>query len=368
MEENKVIDNNIDANELDTANTNQPEKDSASLGKKLLTIARNIIIVVCALVIIVVIGAKWYFQKPVADYNKASTKAFVIPGLNSGFVPQGIDYDARSEEFFVTGYFDEKPCQIYRVDMNGENVGKVTLHNADGSDFVCHAGGIAVHDDYVFVAGGFDNCLYVFEYADIMSAPYDSDVDCVGIFDLNRDSDYLTVACLSAEEDGIYIAEFYREENYPTADSHHITTGAGDENTALCLKFEYSDDEDSKFGVNSNPVAAFSLPGLVQGIDVHEGNVYLSTSYAVARSEIYKYDMKMAVTDKTITALECEVPLYELDSASLIASKEISPMAEEIIINDGKMYTMCESASNKYVFGKLTGGEYCYATDINFFN
>ena len=39
-------------------------------------------------------------------------------------------------------------------------------------------------------------------------------------------------------------------------------------------------------------------------------------------------------------------------------------MAEEIIFVDGKMLIMCESASAKYVFGKFTGGRWCYATDV----
>ena len=39
-------------------------------------------------------------------------------------------------------------------------------------------------------------------------------------------------------------------------------------------------------------------------------------------------------------------------------------MSEEIVIVDGKLYTMCESATNKYIFGKFTSAKYCYATDI----
>ena len=34
-------------------------------------------------------------------------------------------------------------------------------------------------------------------------------------------------------------------------------------------------------------------------------------------------------------------------------------------VNDGKLYTMCESATNKYIFGKFTSAKYCYATDLS---
>ena len=33
--------------------------------------------------------------------------------------------------------------------------------------------------------------------------------------------------------------------------------------------------------------------------------------------------------------------------------------------HDGKLLTMCESATRKYYFGLLTGGQWCYATDLS---
>ena len=56
-----------------------------------------------------------------------------------------------------------------------------------------------------------------------------------------------------------------------------------------------------------------------------------------------------------------------LDSSVLKTDLKIAPMSEEIEIVDGKLYVMCESASNKYIFGKFTGGKWCYATDLDFF-
>ena len=36
-----------------------------------------------------------------------------------------------------------------------------------------------------------------------------------------------------------------------------------------------------------------------------------------------------------------------------------------VFTRDGKLVTMCESASHKYWFGLLTGGQFCYMTDLN---
>lgn len=51
-----------------------------------------------------------------------------------------------------------------------------------------------------------------------------------------------------------------------------------------------------------------------------------------------------------------EVPIYYLDKSNLVNTVTVPPMSEEIVYKDGKIYIMCESASNKYIFGKLTSG------------
>ena len=65
--------------------------------------------------------------------------------------------------------------------------------------------------------------------------------------------------------------------------------------------------------------------------------------------------------------LGMELPLYALDSGALLEDGVIAPMSEEIVIVDGKLYTMCESASDKYIFGKFTSAKWCYATDVEEF-
>ena len=66
-----------------------------------------------------------------------------------------------------------------------------------------------------------------------------------------------------------------------------------------------------------------------------------------------------------VTVSGISIPLYELDSASLIKDYKFAPMSEEIVFVDGKLYTMCESASDKYIFGNLTNAKWCYYTDLN---
>lgn len=93
----------------------------------------------------------------------------------------------------------------------------------------------------------------------------------------------------------------------------------------------------------------------------------MSSSWGTAQSHIYQYDESLLQLQGNILLLGTELPLYALDRAALRRDGVIAPMSEEIAIVDGKLYTMCESASNKYIFGKFTSAKWCYATDVETF-
>lgn len=93
------------------------------------------------------------------------------------------------------------------------------------------------------------------------------------------------------------------------------------------------------------------------------GNMYLSTSYGPAFSHISRYTGTKE--EGSVTVLGQTVPRYVLDSSTQTAEFKLAPMAEEILVVDGKLYTMCEAATDKYIFGKFTSAKYCYATDIS---
>lgn len=318
-----------------------------------------------ALVSLVLIGAIGYFRLSVASYYSASEKAFVIPDLSDDFVPQGMHYDKASDSFFITGYSnvgEASPVYIVSRQNSGENYKTVRLAKEDGSDFKGHAGGIAISGKYVYIAGGDDRCLYVFSYDEICNANDGEKVICKGEFSTRySDSDYVDVSCVSVVGNRIIIGEFYREVSYPTLDSHKLETKGGDYNQAIAVAFELSAEDE--FGIAPTPVCAYSMPDQVQGIYFTDEKIYLSTSYGVAFSHILEYDVSR-VNESKIKVLGAETTLYELDSSSLSYDYKIAPMSEEIEIVDGRLYVMCESASNKYIFGKFTGGKWCYSTEL----
>ena len=331
---------------------------------------RAIIIIVCifAFLGLILLGAIGYFRLSVADYYNASQKAFTIPDLDDGFVPQGFHYNEATNTFIISGYMnDHSPSPLYVVDASsGKTIKEVSLCGKSGKDFTGHAGGVAIFGDYVYVAGGDDRCLYVFSFGELMTAEDDGSINCIGQFSTDKsENDYLDVSFVTVHDGSIYVGEFYREKNYPTLPSHKITTSNGDYNQALMLKFDLNATFTDTFAISPTPSATISITDQVQGMAISNGKIYLSTSYGLAFSHILEYDLSSVNNEGTITALgTADIPLLSLDKGNLKKDYKIAPMSEEIVFVDGYLYTMCESASNKYIFGKLTGGKWCYKTDL----
>lgn len=332
-----------------------------------LRIALTVLCGLLALILLALLGGRLYFRLPVADYYRASEKGFRIPGLSDGFVPQGLDYDDRTDLFWVTGYMDDDSASpIYLVRRETGALEKtVYLACEDGSVYSGHAGGIAVGWDYAYVAGGSDRCIYAYSCDEIMTAEDGATVAAKGNLSTKvSEDDSLRVSAVAIDDDYVYAVEFYRDLTNPTPESHKITTPAGDVHHALAVAYKISYEENAVFGLEPTPALAISLPDQVQGLCRGEERMYLSTSYGMAFSYVYGYDLAYVNSEENIYLLGTNVPLYHLDSSSLAEVRKLPPMAEEIVMVEGKLYTMCESASHKYLFGNLSSAQWCYATDL----
>lgn len=342
------------------------EKKSGSRLKKTVI---TIIAVLVSLVVLVIAAARLYFMVPVRAYYKASEKAFKIPGLTDNMVPQGLDYVETYDTYLVCGYQKNgSPSRVYRIDgKSGKDNGYIIMGDENGKAIRPHAGGLAANGKYLFVAGDEDALINVYELSDVLSAESGTVVKKAGSFPTQFSGDKVNVAWICFTDDRMIVGEFYRDPNYMTDESHWIRTPAGEENRALAVTYKFSADEDSIFGISRNPSELYSMPGLVQGMAVKDGKIWISQSYGAARSKIRCYDISGSEPVSYKAGSGISMPVYALDSSTQTASFDAPPMAEEIIFVDGKMLIMCESASSKYIFGKFTGGRWCYATDVNKF-
>ncbi len=317
---------------------------------------------IVAAVLIVLIGARGYFRIPVASYYRNSEKTFVIPGLSEGMIVQGLDYDSAWDSFLISAYrTDGGASQLSVVSRaDGEEVKRLRLADAQGRDFTGHVGGVALAGDYIYVAD--EQGLMVYDRRAVEEAASGDKVSALGVFATRSEEDALEAAFVYTHEGLLYVGEFYREENYPTPESHHLETASGEENPAVILTYRL--DAESPFGISPAPERVYSIPGLVQGMCMDaDGRILLSTSYGPAFSHLSIYETPEQQGE--LTVLGYSLPCYILDEDCLVQQIKLPPMAEEIVCVDGKVYTMCEAATDKYIFGKFTSARYCYATELS---
>lgn len=298
-----------------------------------------------------------------SEYYKTAEKEFVIPGLGNGFVPQGITFDEKSSFYLICGYMSNKEAsRIYMVDPATNDFSFVTLNDVKGEPDKSHICGIATYGRFAFVTTG--EKVNVFRIADINNPEYDvaTPID-------SFDSDNIPAFCYVVN-DTLYVGEFYRSKSYETPEAHHIQTDDGQYQMAIMTVFDANELTaalSSKGAIDDvNPTAVYSIRSGAQGMCVLKGGqICISSSWGLSTSHVTIYDdpMKSNLTsDSTyITESGEEVPLYYLSKSEVLKEYALPAMAEELVTDGDKVLVMNESASNKYVFGKLIGGKYCYS-------
>lgn len=340
-------------------------KSSGAKSSKAKKAVITTLVVLTALAAVVLVGARIYFRAPVSGYYKASEKAFKIPGLSDNMIPQGIDHLEGEGLYLVGGYQkDAAPSRVYRIDNSGKSKGYVVLGDEGGNAIAPHAGGLAANGEYFYIAGDEDTFVWVYRLADVTGSSEGTVVTALGKFNTTFGDDGIRADFMCFDEGRFIVGEFYRDPNYLTPETHVSEVGAGEKNRALALSFNVSDGEGAEFGLETKACEAYSLPDQVQGITVFDGKIWISQSYGTAISTIRSYDVSGS-TPHYIETKDGQLPVYDLCSADQVSEFKAPPMAEEIVFVDGRLLIMCESASNKYIFGKLTGGSWCYSTDVN---
>lgn len=307
--------------------------------KKGLKIA--ICIVVTLVLAIGVFAIVWFKGKTYKHFYAKATEEFAVPGLDDGFTPQGLTYDAASQNFLATGYM--KDGSASRVYVIGEDNKYFTLKQ-NGNYYVGHAGGIATYGNYGYLVG--DKQLYVFNLADALELNNGESVNILATFDAPNGADFINI------QDGkVYIGEFYHETKYPTRAKHHISTTNG-MNHAVTYVYDIQDATDEHpyyFDIN-NPTFAISTTEKVQGMCIApNGEVVLSTSWSLADSNIYIYKSLSELQTQTFEFSDnLTINMYVLDSSNLLKTIAIPSMSEEVTLANGKVYVVFENACKKY--------------------
>ena len=304
----------------------------------------SIISCVSVVAILFVAVMVYYYGASFPGFKAIAKEEFKIPGLETKFTPQGMAYDSQTGKFLISGYFkNQDASRIYVIDKEtGKTEKYVTLTTPEGEEYIGHAGGIAVYDNTGWIAG--DKTLNRFSLSDLYSAENEGSIDIIDTLETPNGADFVTVY-----EGNLIIGEFYREKNYPTDQSHHLTTSNGETNRALALAYKINENENHALD-SITPIYGISMTDLVQGMAfTSSGNIILSTSYSLPNSKLLVYVNPLNGEPQTSVEIDGHnINVYMLDNSNLNKTIEAPCMSEEIVAVDGRIYVLFENNCSQY--------------------
>ena len=273
------------------------------------------------------------------DYCKARAAVAALPGLDDGFVPQGVTYLTQEDVYLLCGYMDDETASRLYVLKNGAYTG-LSLHHPDGSAYTGHAGGITSAGDYVYISN--NKRLYVLDKQTVLGA---KDGDAASF--LGNVGVPCRASFCSSDGERVYVGEYHKEENYPTDPSHELT--APDGSVYQALAFGYTVSPDAPFGLLSDtPAVAFSMYDEIQGFALlPDGTAALSCSDSSTSSGLHFYDCS-GERDGFFSLDGAQIPLYYLTDARKVDKIKIPRMSEDIEYRDGDILIIFESGARRF--------------------
>ena len=277
-----------------------------------------------------------------SEYYSINENVCKNPGLNDGFVCQGIAANEANNVFIVSGYMkDHSASRLYITDKNNESY-FVSL-SSNGKAFKGHAGGVATTGDNIYLASG--DTIYTFSLSEVLNSENGAIIDIGEGIEVNNQASFVYT-----DETHLYVGEFHDGENYIT--EHPYQTNDG-KYYAIISRYPLND--------LTTPNKIYSIRNKVQGACfTPDGKVVLSTSYGLTSSVFYVYNEADAVdSGQTLDG----APVYYLNNC--INEIKGPAMSEDLDYYDGKVITLFESACNKYIFGKFFFANKIVSLDIN---
>lgn len=301
-----------------------------------------------ALVVLVVVGFNIYTRVTYSTFYDTAQEEFEIPGIHADFICQDLDYYDEGDCWFFSGYTTgDGSSPLYRRAADGTAV-EFFAALPDGSAYVDHGSAITTSSDYAFLAC--EDGYLVFYAADLAGVGAGDVVTAIDRVEIG-----LSPAFMNIENGTLFAGTFHLLPNYAAPEHHQLITPEGNEHAGIM--FAFPADEQGKYGFAAEPAHVYSLPDKVQGVcQLPNGDFVLSISYGFAPSYLETFRLADQDADAyTFMVNGKSVPLSFLSDSYLISRLSAPPMTEGIDYCDGRVYISEESASNKYIFGKLYG-------------
>lgn len=307
---------------------------------------------IVTIILCVFVYSAYTIQKPLMEnFHKYFHSSFEIPGLEDGFVPQGITYVKNENVFLLSGYVDkeESASCIYILD-HGEHK-KIELYIDKETPYSGHCGGIASYNNTIWLANdgeGKENCIWFISLDELMNTSK--------LYLKESFQSEVQASTCDVHDGYLWVGEYEDGMNYYTDKSHHLTKN----NPSLIVAYEI--DETKPYGITSTtPQKALSVRNRLQGIEFDEENIYLSSSCGLNNSSLDVHEnVFLKKHDTSITMKDTEIPVWILNSETLKHEITMPPMSEGITFHKKDLYVLFESASTKYKFGKYLGFDHIF--------
>jgi hypothetical protein len=265
-----------------------------------------------------------------------------------GIIPQGMCFDETTGYFLISGYYEDGdfPSMIMAVDSNdGKLVGAYPLKTTNGDDYYGHAGGIACHENDLWISSGGSTStngkIYHFSL-DMFAGESGSTVSFDGYFSVP-----VKGSVLYCDGEKLWVSEFYNDDkdsNKVNKEHHNGKNHAWSCGYNLPLDVDYSAKE------KKAPDVILSIPDKVQGMSITAaGEAIFSTSYGRRNdSRMYVFEPYTEWNMETVSVFGEDVPLYISKKKNTVIRFRMPTLMEGIDYHDGKLYIIFESGAKTY--------------------
>lgn len=283
-------------------------------------------------------------NKKYSDFFKLARKGPIVPGLESGYIPQGVCVLDDKNSAAVSYYSDSGyPSIISLINLKSGKAEKSFRLKADGEFCYEHAGGLAYDGKNLWVCA--KSGLYRVSNAELESVRDGESLELKTFYNLGINTSFCNYS-----SGYLWAGEFYNRD-YKTDKSHKFGS-----NNALAYGFRIggiTESEDVHIRIGTNNLAIpdliLSLPDEVQGLTL-SGN-YFAASHSYGRknsSTLAFYKARLSGESYAeFTVAGVSVPVYYLGKPD----KKITniPMSEGIdLYGKDEIIILYESGALKY--------------------
>lgn len=282
------------------------------------------------------------------DAARILENAYVIPGLNSGYVPQGVAAIPGRSTVVLSCYHDSgtRASVLAFMDADTGRLIRTVDLTSDGAPVTGHVGGLTVCRGWLWTA--FDGTLYRVRLpaADELERISALEVDSEFAVDSNTGS-------LSSTDGVLWVGDFAYGSQYPTPAHHHhhgdqrawVAAYAVDESGDLTAGRRYLVQGRSVL----KPDRVVFVRQKVQGFAVCNDVIALSTSYGADDSTLTLYESPLAGDPFEVPLPDAnETEGYVVDGPKRLLTIRLPAGSEDLEWSGTHLLVPFESAADRY--------------------